>query len=63
MFDVFLPRPQRLDWTMNTTLQPAAEPVVRFARRGQGHSGWQRLSGPAAELLWAAKNSESAPGG
>jgi cytochrome P450 len=56
MFDIFLPRPQRLDWTMNTTLQPATEPVVRFARRGPHYADRHELSGPAAELLWAATN-------
>lgn len=50
-FDVLLPRPQSLDWRMNTTLQPAAQPLVRFTRPGNYKGSENELSGKAAELL------------
>ncbi len=52
-YDVTLARDQELDWKINITLMPAAEPVVRFvapnANRTAPTGG--RLGGPVAALV------------
>jgi cytochrome P450 len=52
-YDVVLASDQELDWTINITMMPASEPVVRFlslTALREAHSGG-RLGGPVAALV------------
>jgi cytochrome P450 len=52
-YDVVLARDQELDWKINITLMPAAEPVVRFVAADANRTAQigGRLGGPVAALV------------
>jgi cytochrome P450 len=52
-YDVILARDQELDWKINITLMPAAEPVVRFVAADANRTAptGSRLGGPVAALV------------
>src|SRR4029077_20601266 len=60
-YDVILTRDQALDWKINITLMPAAEPVVRFvaADANRPAQAGGRLGGPVAALVRLAASDPS----
>jgi cytochrome P450 len=50
-YDVVLASSQELDWTMNVTMMPAQDPLVRFLLARQHAATGGALRGPVAELV------------